>query len=77
MSFGAALSLDRVRDLEIHYQAMIRIVLQGHEVNVMDVVGNFMAPTLCDGDWAVVDHSQRQFRHDGIFVLSVEPVLTL
>ena len=53
---------------------MIRIVLQGHEVSVMDVVGNFMAPTLCDGDWAVVDHSQREFRHGSIFVLSAEPV---
>ena len=72
--YGAALLLERVRKLAIHYQAIIRTLLEGHEVSVMDVVGNYMAPTLCDGDWAVVDHTQREFRHDSIFVLSVEPV---
>ena len=48
--------------------------LEGHELSVVDVVGNSMAPTLCDGDWTLVDRSQRQLRHGGIFALSGGPV---
>ena len=48
--------------------------LEGDALCVVDVVGNSMAPTLCDGDWTLVDRSQRQLRHGGIFALSGAPV---
>ena len=48
--------------------------LEGDALTVVDVVGNTMQPTLCDGDWALVDRSQHQLRHGGIFALSGSPV---
>ena len=67
--YGVTLSLDRVRNLEIHIQGLVRTLLEGQPLGVVDVIGNWMAPTLCDGDWALVDHSQRELQHSGIFVL--------
>ena len=47
---------------------------EGLDLTVVDMVGNSMKPTLYDGDWALVDRSQRQLRHGGIFALNSEPL---
>ena len=55
-------------------QALLAIMLEGHPLNVIKVLGNYMAPTLSDGDWAVVDYSQRQLQEGGVFVLDGDPI---